>query len=70
MEWVSRGVSVGVGMDAGVSVEAGGGCRVCTGCGAALLVLCGTASGRCSASSTLLNSRKGAGYVGKMVSKI
>src|SRR5260370_31849461 len=68
MEWASRGVDVGVGMDVGVDVGEGGGAIVGTGDGAVLLVLCGAASGRCSATTTPLISRKVASHTQSMVS--
>src|SRR5260370_8283233 len=67
MEWASRGVGVGVGMDVGVDVGEGGGAIVGTGDGAVLLVLCGAASGRCSATTTPLISRKVASHTQSMV---
>src|SRR6266566_1661953 len=68
MEWASRGVGVGVGMDVGVDVGDGEGPIVGTGDGAVLLVPCGAASGRCSSTSTPLISRKVASHTHSMIS--
>src|SRR6266566_7796997 len=68
MERASRGVGGGVGMEVGVDVGEGVGAIVGTGGGTMLLVLCGAASGRCSASATPLISRKVASHTRRMVS--
>src|SRR5438034_3427931 len=68
MERASRGVGVGVGMDVGVDVSEGIGEGVGTGGGAVLLVLCGTASGRCSATATPLISRRVASHTRRIIS--
>src|SRR5258708_26458229 len=68
MERASRGVGVGVGMDGGVDVGEDGGAFVGTGDGAALLVLCAAASGRCSATATPLISKKAASHTRRIIS--
>src|SRR5258706_9190727 len=68
MERSSRGVGVGVGIDVGVDMGEGVGDRGGTGDGAVLPVLCGAASGRCSATATPLISRKVASHPHRIVS--
>src|SRR5258707_7772197 len=68
MERASRGVGVGVGMDVGVDVGEDGGAFVGTGDGAALLVLCAAASGRCSVTATPLISKKAASHTRRIIS--
>src|SRR2546421_7360081 len=54
-------------MEVGVDADEGGGAIVGMGDGAVPLVLCGAASGRCSATSTPLMSRKVASHTQSMV---
>src|SRR6266568_6884581 len=71
MEWASRGVDVGVGMDVGVGLDVGAGVgdRVGMVGSAVLLVLCGAAPGRCTATATPLINRKAANHTRRMVSE-